>query len=648
MTDNQQPQYTPPQKVKSKWLVPLYVLLSLIGGMFLFVIIMGVGFASFIGGIAGSMSGAEKDKAKVEENSILYLNFPAGVQEYVAAKSGFFSDDKSSVSLLDVLTAIKAAKDDPKIKGIYYKPGAAVGFAKQREIIAAIEDFKKSGKFYYAYMPGGAERDYYFAALADSIFLPQESMFEMNGFGSSTMFMKNMFEKLGIEWTVVQREEYKSAGETFSRTGYSDPARQEVRELLNQRYQYFVNDVARYRKLSTAQVSSVLQRGVYDPDSLRALGFVDAFLTELQFKEFLKKKIYGNDVKNKKLHLVGVETYANNARLHNKSEVDKDKAIAIIYGTGAIRSGKRGSLSDVEIASGSWVRDLRKAADDDKIKAIILRIDSPGGSVQASDEMYQEIVRAKAKKPVYASMSDVAASGGYYMAMACDTIFAYPETITGSIGVIAMIPNASKTMDKLGITVDTITSSRSALFMDPTLPLTDADKKHLDDMIGSFYSRFLERVAEGRKSTPEKIREVAKGRVWTGEAAKQNGLVDVLGGLYTTIDAVKKRIGVAANKRVSLVTYPEKEDEFEVLMKLITKKETDEDGDDDAEEKAQTKANLKSAVEQYVQAQNPAWQQAWKQLPEHMQRQFAYTIQLMNISKKEQAIAALPWLLEIQ
>ncbi len=645
MADMQQPYYQPQPKPRSRWWIPFAIVVSIVGGMFLMVIVLGVGIASFIGKSSSGFSSSSSDKVKVEENSVLNLNFgPYGVHEYTNA-TFVFGGDKQGVSLLDVLTAIHAAKDDPKIKGIFYQPSGPVGFAKQREIIQALEEFRASGKFIMAYLPGGSEKDYYFAAAADSIYMPEEATFEFNGFGGTSIFLKDMFDKIGVQWTVIQREDYKSAGEMFSRSNFSAPARQEVRELLDQRNEEFIADVARLRHLEPSAVRAMLNRGIYNPDSLLQNHLIDHFATDLQVKENLKARVYGSDSGNKKVHMVDLESYASYARDHNKAPMEKGKAIAIIYGSGTIRSGRSTGVSE-EIASGSWVRDLRKAADDDDINAIILRIDSPGGSVQASDEMYQEILRAKAKKPVYASMSDVAASGGYYMAMACDTIVAYPESITGSIGVIAAIPNFSKTMTKLGIGVDTITSSPAALFMNPLMPLNDRDHQHLEDIIQSFYQRFLERVAQGRHSTPEKIREVARGRVWTGKAAQEHGLVDVLGGLYSTLDLVKKRIGVSADKRVRIVMYPEKEDGITILLRLLKIKKDDDDEADDSDARI-AQQSMALAVDAYVKAQSPAWQDAWKQLPDTFREQAEYALQLAIISKKEQALAALPWTMDI-
>ncbi len=645
MSEMQQPYYPPVQRQRSRWWIPFAIIASIIGGMFLMIIIIGVGIASFIGKTSFNMGGSESEKVHVEENSILSLSFgDGGVNEYVVASSPF-SGNREGVALLDVLTAIHAAKDDPKIKGIYYKPSGQVGFAKQREIMAALEDFKTSKKFIYAFLPGGAEREYYFAAVADSIFMPQEASFEFNGFGGTSIFLKDMFDKMGVEWTVIQREDYKSAAEMFNRTKFSDPARQEVREIIDQRYAIFVQEIARLRHLDENAVRAMLQRGIYDPDSLHALKLIDHFATDMQVKEKLKEKVYGSDTVKKKLHFVDLESYASYARAHSTVPVEKDKQIAIVYGSGTIRSGSKSGRGN-EIASASWVKDLRRAADDKDIDAIILRIDSPGGSVQASDEMYQEIIRAKAKKPIYASMSDVAASGGYYMAMACDSIIAYPETITGSIGVIAAIPNLSKTMGKIGVSVDTVATGSAALFMNPMMPPNAADHKHLDDLIGSFYQRFLERVAQGRHSTPEKIREVARGRVWTGEKAKERGLVDVLGGLYASIDIVKKRIGVSSDKRVRIVSYPEKEDGLKVLLRMF-KIKTGDDEEDDSEEARSARA-VEAAADAYLKTQTPQWQSVTEIVPAAVREQAIFALDLAMISRREQALAVMPWSLEMR
>lgn len=272
--------------------------------------------------------------------------------------------------------------------------------------------------------------------------------------------------------------------------------------------------------------------------------------------------------------------YARYARSQTSDRVERDKAIAIIGAVGTIRTGK--SMGEAnEIASLSLCQDIRKAADDTTIKAIILRIESGGGSAQASEEIWQELQRARAKKPVYASLSSVAASGGYYIAAGCDTIIAAPETITGSIGVIAAIPNVSKMMNSIGVTFDTVRTNPNALFLNGVLPISPTERRVLEQMIDSIYARFLTRVAESRHRSVDAIRTVARGRIWTGTAAQARGLVDVVGGFTDAIELAKRRIGIPPDKRPRLKFYPEKEDFATIVMRLF-RRYAGEEGDDDA------------------------------------------------------------------
>jgi protease-4 len=644
---NEQPHLQPPMRPSRRWWVmPLTVIGSVFAGMMLMVVLIVFGIAAIITAASGSMQSGTEGIIEVKEKSILSLDFgSAGVQEY-AIQQSLFDEGGKSVALLDVLDALEEAKNDPNIVGVYFKPSGGAGFAKQREIIEALRDFKSSKKFIYAFLPSGNESDYAFAAVADSIFMPQESNIEFNGFGGASPFFKDMFEKIGVQWTVIQREDYKSAGEMYNRTSYSEPARREMHELLDARYQAYIKEVASSRGKSVEHIDAQLKRGLYTADQMKESGLIDGFATDLQMKDYLKKKVYGSESSKEKLHIVNIGDYVRYARAHTADVPVKGKKIAIVYGTGAIRSGKTTPFES-GIASGSWVRDLRKAANDDDVKAIILRIDSPGGSVQASDEMYQEILRAKSKKPVYASMSDLAASGGYYMSMACDTIIAHPQTITGSIGVIAAIPNLAKTMTKLGVGIDTVATGPAALFMNPLVALSVSDRQSLESMIDNTYQRFLERVASGRKRTKEQIREVAKGRVWTGEAALNNGLVDVLGGLKTAVAIAKARIGVKPDESVKIVRYPEKEDPIASIIRMI-KQEDDEDteaGDGgDAFTSKATRATLAALAKEFINSQPKEWQVWWRSLPPELREQAEYSLQMALLSREEHILAVLPWM----
>ena len=379
--------------------------------------------------------------------------------------------------------------------------------------------------------------------------MPTEGLLEFNGYGISSMFMTGLFKKIGMEYHVVGFEDFKSAVDSYNKYKFSDSSRYQLEVMLNQFQDEFIASVAKHRKIEKSQVLASLNQGLFTVDSLYKYKLIDGMKTKTQVEDFIKSKVYPDlstdSLYTKELDLVSVVQY-NKSKYKPKGEVDEDKTIAIINSVGPIYSGSDDNSlfgnSEYEIRSAKFVEQIRDAAEDDDIDAIILRIDSPGGSVIASDEMWEAIMEARKRKKVIASMSDVAASGGYYMAMACDKIIAHPSTITGSIGVILALPNFEGTREMLGITADTISTTTSAQFLNPMFKYTEADKAKLYTLSKTIYMRFLERVAESRGKTVEQIREVAKGRVWTGRDAKEKGLVDELGGLEFAIDYVKDMI----------------------------------------------------------------------------------------------------------
>lgn len=569
----------PPQRNRFRWWVPLALLAAVLGGMVLgIVVLIGVVVAG-LSGAAGSLA-TEEEVPTVREHSIVLLHLPRGVREEQYTPPVLFSAE-GRPSLLDVISTIRYASQDAKVDGILLRRCAGLSIAQARELRSELLEFKKSGKWIYAFLDGGNEADYYLASVADSIFVAPLAWIEFNGLGGVIPFFKNLSDKLGVSWTVIQREQYKSAGEQFSRTRFSEPARQEVWEILQQRYQRFVNDVAQGRNIEPRHIEELLNQGVYAAEDFVRYGLADVTMTYQQLRDFLSRKVYSDTIKTKKLRFVRPATYARYAREQTSDAVDQSKTIAIIAAVGSIRSGSRSGDAE-EIASASLCADIRKAADDTTIKAIILRINSPGGSAQASEEIWHELQRARAKKPVYASMSSVAASGGYYVAAGCDTIIAAPETITGSIGVIAAIPNFSKLMTSVGVTFDTLRTNTNALFLNGVLPMQESERRQLELLIDTIYQRFLERVAFNRHTTVEQIRPLAGGRVWSGEAAYKQKLVDVIGGLSDAIELAKRRIGVSADKRPRIKFYPEREDFATAFMRLVRRISDDSDDEEQA------------------------------------------------------------------
>ncbi len=622
------PYYPPPQPRRTRWWIPVLIIVVILG---IFTIPVFV-----LLGLAGSAF--TNEPVEVRNNSVLYLNLGEKLEEHTGGGSIFEAfGEKSQPNFFEVLQSIKRAKGDDRIKGIYYKArGTAMGFAKNIELIEAINDFRKSGKFVYAYIDMGTEADYMRALPADKIFMPSEGMVELNGFGVNSMFFKGMLDKVGIEFHVEHFEDFKSAAESFNRKGFSDSARKQLRIIVQQRHRNFVDAIANYRKLDKEMINEVLNRGVYTADSLKALGFVDSLMTEADLKDMLKNMTNKNenDSKKHKLRLVDVSDYMNADFNDDKPVPDKD--IAIIFASGTIVDQASGGMNSEKQITKKLAEYIRKAREDKKIKAIILRVDSPGGSVMTSDIIWQEVMKTRGVKPIYASMSDVAASGGYYIAMACDTIIAHPATITGSIGVIAAIPNFSGLLGKLDITSDTISSTKATQELSFNYPFNQAQKNKLHDMIQGVYFRFVNKVAESRKKTFDETRSLAKGRVWTGEDAKKMGLVDVLGGLQDAINITKARIGVPAGKKVFIKEYPVKEDPFDMIFKLFGKKDSDDE------------VSINKVIDGYFSRGNSTYTEIYNNMPEPMKRQMDYMRTLLYMSYKDPVMIAMPNYIEIR
>lgn len=649
------PQY-PPQYYraprKSRWWIPVLVI-----GIIL------IGFLVVFAMIASQFSSAfEKEQVEVTDNSVLYLTFDGGMQEYSKENpfAIFGGGESSGASFMETITAIKAAMKDDKIKGIYINPNpmSPIGQAKAVELNEVLTEFKKSGKFIYAFLEVGEENSYYNMLPADSIFMPTEGIIEFNGFGVSSMFFKEFFEKIGVDYHVIHFEDFKSAGEMFNRTNFSDSARAQLMVLLEQRTNNFVDAVVKNRKLDRQQVLNIMNRGVYLADSMKALGLIDVLANEYSVREFIKYKVNGDkynfplSVTNsengkivdteykKKLKLVGPSDYLSSVKTDENELFDEKTQIAIISAVGAISSGSSSS-GDYEIKSDDFIKDLRKARNDKDVKAIILRIDSPGGSVIASDEIWEEIIKAKSVKPIYASMSNVAASGGYYMAMACDTIIAHPSTITGSIGVVMAIPNLSGTMDKLGVSADTVSTGPAAQFLNGFYPYSKENLDQLYKMSQGIYFRFLNRVAESRRKSFDEIRALAKGRVWTGADAKEKGLVDVLGGMQESINIAKKRLGVPLDKKVIVKNFPEPEDELEAILKMFNIKQK---GNDDEEAKISKRTN----IAERLGLDRKTLISSIGLLPKNMTEQINYMLTMSELANQEKYVFAMPYLLEIK
>ncbi len=539
-----------------------YVFATLVGLILFFFLSL-----FLIAGIGAAFS--SEDVVVIKEKSVLKLDLnkpiqEVGVENPFAEIGGPFSGGENVLGLNDILDALKSAKNDKNIAGIFLKTeGPQTGWATLEEIRNQLLDFKKSGKFIVTYGESYTEKGYYIASVSDKIYLNPAGGIEWNGISAEYQFFKGTFDKLGIKPEVFRVGEFKSAIEMFSRQDMSEASKKQSSELIAAINGNLLKNISASRSIPVATLKSLADSlGLEDPKTaleqkfVTSLGYWDEFETTLKKDLKLESK---NEVS-----YVGIEKYLKSGA--KKEDGDFSKRVAVIVAEGEIHSGEG---DDTSIGSETFIKELKKARDDDKIKAIVLRINSPGGSALASDVMWREIQITTKTKPVVASMADVAASGGYYMAMGCNTIVAQPNTITGSIGIFGLIFNVTDFMNnKLGVTFDGVGTSPHADWPTATRDMTDFEKSRIQQSVNQGYANFTSKAAAGRKMPVEKLRGLAQGRVWSGIEAKENGLVDILGGID---DAVKIAAKAAKlNEGDYRVRYfPEKKKPLEELFEKI-------------------------------------------------------------------------------
>ena len=525
-----------------------YVFATIVGVLLCLVI-----FTFIILGLVSS-AGSDK-KTEIAAKSVLRLDFDYAIKERTSANplSGIpflnFSV-KKSIGLNDILASIKRAKTDDNIKGIYLDESYMLsGQATSEEIRNALIDFKKSGKFIIAYGEIYTQGAYYLASVADKIYINPKGIFEFRGFHSEYSFFKGALEKLGIEAQVIKVGTFKSAVEPFILDKMSDANRLQVNSYLGSLYDYFLTNIGKSRNLNKDSLFNIANtlKIKYPEDAVKykladGLRYKDEILTEL-------KKRTGTD-QDDELNMVELADY--NDPNANKESGSSNSRIAVIYASGDIGGGEG---DDNSIGSEGISKAIRKARMDKKVKAVVLRINSPGGSSLASDVLWREVAMTKKVKPVIVSMGDVAASGGYYMACAADSIFAQPNTITGSIGIFAILPNMKTFLNqKLGVTFDGVKTGKFADLGDVTRPLNSEERAILQDQVNHGYLDFTSAVASGRKKTQKYIDSIGQGRVWTGTQALKIGLIDKLGGLDAAIHSAAAKAKLSDYK---LVVYPE-------------------------------------------------------------------------------------------
>ncbi|MBU6122347.1 signal peptide peptidase SppA [Hymenobacter siberiensis] len=517
-----------------------YVLATIVG-LAAFGFLCFVGVAIFIGATVNSSKGPKQTTA----NSVLELKLNDPLNE--RGREGRFGGlgGGGSTGLVELKEAIYRAKGDDDIKGILLNLGIVQGgMASLEEVRNALLDFKKSGKFVVAYHEIASEKSFYLSSMANEIYLNPQGTLEFNGLSTEVMFYKRLFEKAGIEPYIFRVGSFKSAVEPFFRENFSDSARYQTVSFLNSINGYMIGEVAKTRGIAPARLKVISDSMLVHnaPDALRLklvtkIGYFD------EVQDYMRGKL--GVAKDKKPSLVSLSDYVDNGDAEARVSSSTSNRIAVIYAEGDIVTGKG---SDDNIGSTKFAEAIRKARLDEKVKAVVLRINSPGGSSLASDIIYREVLLTKKVKPIIASMSDVAASGGYYIAMACDTIVAHPNTITGSIGVFGVLPNIQPLLaDKLGITVDRVTTGKFSDLPTITRPLTDFEKRTLQEEVNRIYADFTSKAALGRHMPLERLRRLASGRVWSGLEAKNNGLVDVLGDYQDALNIAAARAHLKAD-----------------------------------------------------------------------------------------------------
>ena len=506
--------------------------------------------------IVGFVSSIETDKTvPVSKNSVLFMNLDQAIVE--RSPDDTFANfplvggnGEKSIGFNDLIKALESAKTDDDIKCIYINVSSPnAGYATMTEVRNALLDFRKSGKKIIAYSEVYTQGAYYLASAADKVYLNPEGALEFKGLSSKVMFFKGALDKLGIEAQIIRVGNYKSAVEPFFTDRMSDKNREQVTAYLGGLYQTFLQGVSGTRKVGVAELHAIADDyKIQKPQDAVDMKLVDGLRYKDQVLEELKA-LSGKKSKNN-LSSITINDYAKNVA-NDKGETSKDK-IAVIYANGDIMGGEG---SDTQIGSERISRTIRKARLDSTIKGIVLRVNSPGGSALASDVIWREIVLTKKVKPVIASFGDVAASGGYYIGCAADSIFVQPNTITGSIGVFGVIPNLQKLYnEKLGLTFDGVKTGKYADIMSTDRPLTAGERLIIQTDVNRVYDGFITRVADGRKKSKAYIDSIAGGRVWVGTDAIRIGLADRTGSFNDAIVAAAKKGKV---KNYKVVEYPE-------------------------------------------------------------------------------------------
>lgn len=542
-----------------------YVFAGLLGSL-LAMVLIGI-ITVFI--IVGAISSGDDD-TEIKEKTVLLIKLNEAVEDRSSAKPSLntFSFEKT-MGMHAITQALKDAETDERIKGVFLDLNmVSAGMATAKEIRDALKDFKKTDKFIIAHADYYTHKSYYLASVADKVYMTPEGELQFLGLSAQIMMYKNMLQKVGIEPEIIRHGKFKSAVEPFMLDEISEANRLQTRKYLSELWMTMLKEISESRSLSVEKMNlyadSLMVSGA---KAAKDLKFVDDLKYFDEVNEELKKLTETNE--GKELATVCLKDYVSAEKQEKEEkEFTKDR-IAVIYATGTIEPGKGDGST---IGSETLSEAIRKARKDEDVKAIVLRINSPGGSALASEVIWRETVLAKKEKPFIVSMGDVAASGGYYIACFADTIVAQPNTITGSIGVFGLLFNATELMDKIGLDVSNVNTNAYSDLANPSRKMTQFERNVIQNSVVDVYDTFISHVSEGREMEKAEVDSIGQGRVWSGADAKEIGLVDVMGGLADAIEIAKEK---AELENYRIKEYPEKDKMSKILEDLATETKAD-------------------------------------------------------------------------
>lgn len=538
-----------------------YTLATIVGLMACMIIVTIISIVSIVG-IAASAEAT----TSVNENSLFKLELKGEVTERMIDNpfASLMSQEQTALGLNDILSSIQKAAENEYIKGIYLEAeGIIASPATTEEIRNALIRFKQTGKFIVAYGDNYTGSDYYICSVADKVILNPQGMVDWHGTASQTIYFKDLLAQLGVEMEVFKVGTYKSAVEPYTSMEMSDENREQITAYITSIWNNMVDGVSLSRGLTAEQLNEYADRYIAFEGAEASLeaGLVDTLLYMDGTRAYLKEKM--EIEADKRLNILSLGEVKN---IQKNVPLDKSgNIIAMYYAEGQIVDApSTGMATAPEIVGEKVAMDLRKLRDDETIKAVILRVNSPGGSAFASEQIWNEVVKLKEKKPVIVSMGDYAASGGYYISCAADTIIAQPNTLTGSIGIFGMFPNPNKLInDKLKLNVETVKTNKHADFGSMNRPFNDDERAIMQRYINQGYATFIKRCADGRGMSTADIEAIAQGRVWTGEMAMEIGLVDLLGDIELAKEIAAEKAGI---ENYTLISYPKEQGAFDMFL----------------------------------------------------------------------------------